>query len=472
MIDLARRGCRVLQSNSTAPAIGRLYRRNEDVKAAGLRALTIPARRAINSRATRRGAIKEFLITNLPARPAARPAGQPARRGARSGAGSGVDSTGTTGLTTFPWRIDMMMRAMNGRHRLMAGVIAAVIGMAVPAFAQSTGMVKGKVTDAKNQPVDGAKVVIEFKEGVTRKFEVKTNKKGEYIQIGLQPGIYQITATKDGVGTGIQETKISIGATQQVDITLQAAGAGGGSLSKEEEAFRKLFTEGIEANKAGKHDEAIAKFTEALKDRPDCYACQYNIGGSLMQKQDYPAAEAAFQAAAKLDPTSAEPYNALANLYNATKKFDQAAAMTAEALKRGGGSAGARQPGNDVQPGRHALERRQDRRSEGAVRGGGQGQARLRGRALLGRHGQPERRQDAGSGDGVRDLPEDRADRPVRRAGQEAAPADQAAVAGTRRHSAAAFISAGRAASCARGRGPSSPAAVTDLSIPAPLPPI
>jgi tetratricopeptide (TPR) repeat protein len=240
--------------------------------------------------------------------------------------------------------MDMMMRAMNGRHRLMAGVIAAVIGLAMPAFAQSTGMVKGKVTDAKGQPVDGAKVVIEFKEGVTRKFEVKTNKKGEYIQIGLQPGVYSVTASKEGVGTGVNETKISIGATQQVDLTLAAAGAGGGSLSKEDEAFRKLFTEGVEANKAGSHDDAITKFTEALKLRPDCYACQYNIGGSLMAKQDYAKAEAAFQAAAKLDPTSAEPYNAMANLYNAQKKFDQAAAMTAEALKRGGGSAGGNSP--------------------------------------------------------------------------------------------------------------------------------
>lgn len=82
MIDLARRGCRVLQSNSTAPAIGRLYRRNPEVKAAGLRALTIPARRAINSRAALRGAIKEFLITNLPARPAPRLAARPAGRAA------------------------------------------------------------------------------------------------------------------------------------------------------------------------------------------------------------------------------------------------------------------------------------------------------------------------------------------------------------------------------------------------------
>jgi TolA-binding protein len=233
-----------------------------------------------------------------------------------------------------------MVRAMNGRHRVMAGVIAAVIGLAVPAFAQSTGMVKGKVTDAKNQPVDGAKVVIEFKEGVTRKFEVKTNKKGEYIQIGLQPGMYAVTATKEGVGTGMQETKISIGATQQVDITLQSAAAGGGSLSKEEEAFRKLFTEGVEANKAGKHDESIAKFTEALKNRPDCYACQYNIGGSpevtfnqgvtLWNAGKIAEAKAQFEAAVKAKPDYADAHYwvGMANL-NEGKMPEAAAAFEA-----------------------------------------------------------------------------------------------------------------------------------------------
>src|SRR5262249_18950588 len=159
----------------------------------------------------------------------------------------------------------------------------------------------GKVTDANKQPVEGAKVAIEFAEGVTRKFEVKTNKKGEYIQIGLQPGRYKITATKEGVGTATQETKVSIGSSEQIDLTLAAASAAGGSLSKEEEAFRKLFTEGVDANKKGDHDTALAKFTEALKLRTDCYACQYNIGGSLFQKKEYDKAEAAFQAAAKLD---------------------------------------------------------------------------------------------------------------------------------------------------------------------------
>ncbi len=69
MVDLAHRGCRLLLSNSTAPVIHRLYgRRNPDARAAGLRAVKVPARRAINSRASHRGEIHEYLITNLPIR--------------------------------------------------------------------------------------------------------------------------------------------------------------------------------------------------------------------------------------------------------------------------------------------------------------------------------------------------------------------------------------------------------------------
>ena len=41
--------------------------------------------------------------------------------------------------------------------------------------------------------------LIEATDGMGRKFKVSTNKKGEYIQIGLPPGQYQITATKDNL---------------------------------------------------------------------------------------------------------------------------------------------------------------------------------------------------------------------------------------------------------------------------------
>jgi DNA adenine methylase len=65
VVDAARRGAAILLSNSTAPAIVDLYE-DSRVRAAGLRCLRVPARRAINSRASARGGIEELLVTNLP----------------------------------------------------------------------------------------------------------------------------------------------------------------------------------------------------------------------------------------------------------------------------------------------------------------------------------------------------------------------------------------------------------------------
>jgi DNA adenine methylase len=72
-IALAARGCSVLLSNSTADQITALYDRNDEARAAGLRAVRVPARRAINSNAAQRGAVDEYLISNVG------PASSPAR---------------------------------------------------------------------------------------------------------------------------------------------------------------------------------------------------------------------------------------------------------------------------------------------------------------------------------------------------------------------------------------------------------
>jgi DNA adenine methylase len=65
VIALAARGASVLLSNSVAPEIGRLYARSPEAKAAGLKTRTVPARRAINSDAARRGSVREYVITNV-----------------------------------------------------------------------------------------------------------------------------------------------------------------------------------------------------------------------------------------------------------------------------------------------------------------------------------------------------------------------------------------------------------------------
>ena len=65
VIALASRGASVLLSNSAAPRIRQLYARHRGARDAGLRAKTVAARRAINSRASSRGPVREYLITNV-----------------------------------------------------------------------------------------------------------------------------------------------------------------------------------------------------------------------------------------------------------------------------------------------------------------------------------------------------------------------------------------------------------------------
>ena len=53
-----------------------------------------------------------------------------------------------------------MVRGLNGRHRCVVACAALfALSLAVPAAAQSTGMVRGSVKDAAGKPVEGAKVI-------------------------------------------------------------------------------------------------------------------------------------------------------------------------------------------------------------------------------------------------------------------------------------------------------------------------
>jgi DNA adenine methylase len=65
LIELARRKVHVLLSNSTAPDVVRLYDGNRDTVAAGLKTWRFPARRAVNSKADRRGVVQELVVSNL-----------------------------------------------------------------------------------------------------------------------------------------------------------------------------------------------------------------------------------------------------------------------------------------------------------------------------------------------------------------------------------------------------------------------
>jgi tetratricopeptide (TPR) repeat protein len=230
-----------------------------------------------------------------------------------------------------------------GRSLAICAIVVGLAGIAVPASAQ-TGQVKGKVVDAENKPVEGATVNLSQSDN-NSKFSLKTNKKGEYMQIGLPPGNYVILVEKGGLK---QSRNVHIGLDMaEANFELKAGSADGSALSKEDAAkvearraaVKAAFAEGAALSNAGKFDEAVVKFNEVIKDVPNCTECYINIGQVQASKKDYAASEIAFKKAIELDPNSADAYNGLATIYNDQKKFTEAQAMSAEAAKHSAGGA-------------------------------------------------------------------------------------------------------------------------------------
>jgi tetratricopeptide (TPR) repeat protein len=232
-------------------------------------------------------------------------------------------------------------------RRLVPAVLSAALVLAVAATASAqTGVVRGKVLDAQGAPVEGAKITISAK-SVKNAREVKTNKKGEFVQVGLFPGDYTITAEKEQL-KATQDAKVSIGDNPPLEFRLAPASGGNAEMAAKAAALQKLFEEGVEFSKAGKFDESIAKFNEALVQLPACADCYYNIGFASTQKKDYAAAETAYKKAIELKADHCPAWAGLANVYNIQNKTDLALEATAKSSSCGGGAPGATGGGADA----------------------------------------------------------------------------------------------------------------------------
>ena len=226
------------------------------------------------------------------------------------------------------------------RTHLFRGAMALAVLMtvsAVPALAQS--VVRGKVVDAQGKAVADATVLFEATDA-NRKTQTKTDKNGEFLQVGLSSGSYKVTASKDGVGSQTLNSNVRQGPNNPLSFSLTTSSNLSNADKEAAVALQAAAAAAMEAMKAGRHDEAIAKFNEVIAKMPTCADCYYNIGTAYVAKQDLPNAEAAFKKMVELKPDAAEGYTGLAGVYNAQKKFDLAAEASSKASQLSGGAAG------------------------------------------------------------------------------------------------------------------------------------
>lgn len=237
--------------------------------------------------------------------------------------------------------------------RLALTVACAALGLATPTIAwtlaaaeapQAQSQVQGRVVGPDGKPVEGATVTIIPKDGSGQKFETTSRRNGEFSQARVPAGVYVITATKDKLS---QSYAIEVKGNLNLELKLGDAAA---EASKEEaarrEAIQAAFAEGAKLSNEGKHDEAIAKFQEVIKEVPKCGECYANIGAVYVMKNDMAQAEENYKKAIELNPNVVEAYNGLASIYNTQKRYKEARAMSTEAAKRSEGAPGATGGGN------------------------------------------------------------------------------------------------------------------------------
>jgi tetratricopeptide (TPR) repeat protein len=227
---------------------------------------------------------------------------------------------------------------------LFACAVLLVVGVE-PAAAQN--LVRGNVVDGDGKPVEGATIHFEAVDFVNKR-DTKSDRKGEYLFMGLQSGEYKVTASKDG----LSETRtFRVGAETakaRLDFTLAAAKtvttaktvAAPGSIEaeaaaakgKELAALQALASTAVAAQQAGQHQSAIASFNELVGKVPTCADCYMNLGASHLELKQYGEAETAFKKSIELRP-SVEAYTQLARTYNTQRKFDLAAEATTKAAE-------------------------------------------------------------------------------------------------------------------------------------------
>jgi tetratricopeptide (TPR) repeat protein len=167
---------------------------------------------------------------------------------------------------------------------ILSLLLALVVGRNVPQlFAQAMGSVKGVAKDSDGNVIVGAQVEW-FGVETGRKYELKTNNKGEYFSLGITPGKYNVKLLKDGkelwhinnVSVGVDEVPLDFDLKKEQTNSAQAAGmsaeqvkqiqAQQAQAAKEKDTVKSLnekLTAAKTASDAGDFDTAIATLTEA-----------------------------------------------------------------------------------------------------------------------------------------------------------------------------------------------------------------
>ena len=205
------------------------------------------------------------------------------------------------------------MRKTRWAVILVAGLLVGQLA----AFQQ--GAFRGTVNDKKGNPLEGVKVTIISMSYSAVKLTVRSDKKGQFMQIGLQPDYYQLRCEKDGFLPVVLEKRIPLGDTVDASFTMEE-----GNPTMGEPLGEKDFKRGNELFSAGKFEEAVEAYKEAIVKEPQEPIYLNNLGICYTRLEKYDQAIETFQGMIKIRPES----------YSANRTLGELLGLQKNTLKR------------------------------------------------------------------------------------------------------------------------------------------
>jgi tetratricopeptide (TPR) repeat protein len=187
----------------------------------------------------------------------------------------------------------------------MKGLISKVVvvavfcaSMAALAAAQNLGSVRGSCKDVQGNPIVGAEILWKNQNN-GRTYKLKTDKKGNYFSLGIDPGDYTVTLSQNGkvlsedkgIHVGLDELTHDMNMKQQAAENVAATAKKEGKSSTEVQ--QQVEKQQAEIAKAQKFNETAKVVNEKL-----------NAADAFMKDKNYPQAISTLQEAATILPNN------------------------------------------------------------------------------------------------------------------------------------------------------------------------
>ncbi len=223
------------------------------------------------------------------------------------------------------------------KHIILVTLFALLLGLsAAPMWAQQTGAVKGTVKDYDGKPLAGATVEL-VSTDTGKKYDLKTNSKGEYASLGIVGGTYHFTLLKDGAKTdtvsnvpvipGDDARVIDFDLSKKQPVMSEEQKKQRETAVKQSEKIKTLnasLAQAKDLEGKGNYDEAITVLQQASQVDPNQDLIWFNLGDAQRGAKKYPDAVESYQKAIAIKPTAGAYHNNLADAYAKSGQTEKA----------------------------------------------------------------------------------------------------------------------------------------------------